>query len=504
MGCGSANIPNELKESPHYFRQEELSYINEQKEKLDGEIKNGTKKREDSIQPIYSKVDLDFTKRNIFLKEFIVFFIPNNYSKNTAVYDEFPPFKGISEYIEKTEFENNKHYCKINGSSKNIKNFICIYPEKKYDNFKRQVEFEIDAKDKEKNLIILEIGYKIKLYNKLGLYNLSFYFSEDNTLNLLSFSLIADHNFLICHPDKQYFNEISKYKLFAFNKKYISFTLKDKRIKLKIENELDEGLLSNFSKEEINQINISLNTIEYFYGFRHLIYQKVIHNIKDDNRDYIKIYDIVFYPHPSDLLSDSQIFPSRQEQAVIIKKFKINNLLVPKRKKSDEDDNYDDDSEESEFEVELNEEGYKLYDKGDYISGHNILKFNTMFSGVFALFEFDCVSNERLSYLPFNCNYIGGIQKDLIYGAAFKYEVILNGHCVKFSNENDYSIKNGKIIIQGVIDGNKENFNQEEYEKLAKKYNHEWFLDEESETFIMEYWLELRFNELVPKTMKLI
>ena len=33
MGCGSTNIPNELKESPHYFRQEELSYINEQKEK---------------------------------------------------------------------------------------------------------------------------------------------------------------------------------------------------------------------------------------------------------------------------------------------------------------------------------------------------------------------------------------------------------------------------------------------------------------------------------------
>ena len=121
MGCGSTNIPNELKESPQYFRQEELSYINEQKEKLDDEIKKGTKKGEDHIYPIYSKIDLDFTKRNIILKEFIVFYIPNNYSKNTAVYNELPPIQGISEYIEKTDFENNKHYCKINGSSKCIK-----------------------------------------------------------------------------------------------------------------------------------------------------------------------------------------------------------------------------------------------------------------------------------------------------------------------------------------------------------------------------------------------
>ena len=56
-----------------------------------------------------------------------------------------------------------------------------------------------------------------------------------------------------------------------------------------------------------------------------------MHNIKEDNRDYIKIYDIVFYPHPSDSCSQC-LFPSEQTQAVIIKRFKINNLLVPKKK----------------------------------------------------------------------------------------------------------------------------------------------------------------------------
>ena len=74
--------------------------------------------------------------------------------------------------------------------------------------------------------------------------------------------------------------------------------MKDKRIKINIEKVLDKNLLSNFSPEEIKQINISLNEIVYNYNFRHLVYQKVVHDIKKDNRDYIKIYDIVYYLNP--------------------------------------------------------------------------------------------------------------------------------------------------------------------------------------------------------------
>ena len=91
--------------------------------------------------------------------------------------------------------------------------------------------------------------------------------------------------------------------------------------------------MSKFSPEEIKQINFSLNTIEYYYDSRHLIYQKVIHNIKD-NKDYIKIYYLVFYPHnPS---GDSGGISSNDSgpQPIIIKRFTINNLLVKNEKKN--------------------------------------------------------------------------------------------------------------------------------------------------------------------------
>ena len=57
-------------------------------------------------------------------------------------------------------------------------------------------------------------------------------------------------------------------------------------MKINIENELDKNLLSVFSADEIEQIYISLNKIEYCYGCTTLAYQKVTHNIKD-NIDYI-------------------------------------------------------------------------------------------------------------------------------------------------------------------------------------------------------------------------
>ena len=89
--------------------------------------------------------------------------------------------------------------------------------------------------------------------------------------------------------------------------------------------------MSKFSPEEIKQINFSLNTIEFHYAFRNLIYQKVIHNIKD-NQDYIKIYYVVFFPHNPGNYSWGYREPDTSSQPIIIKRFSINNLLVKKEK----------------------------------------------------------------------------------------------------------------------------------------------------------------------------
>ena len=525
MGCGSSNEKNEpnepkvsnesntskdsnsLEESLKRFRQEEISLINEEKEKLEEEIKNGIEEGGDILYPLYRKLDLDLTQKFFKLKEYFVIYIPSDFSKNSKSIDVPPPINILRENIDFKDLKHNKHYCKINGSPKKVKNFECMQdPENfEYDDYIRKVEIEISSEDKEKNLIIMETGYNIKFYNKLGLYNLNFNYSDDFP-PFCSFSLTVDDNYIICHPYKEYFQEISKYKLYAFKQDHFSVTLKDKRIKINIENELDKELLSNFSAEEIKQINISLNKIIYHYDFRHLIYQKVVHNIKEDGKDYIKIYDIVYYPHPPGSSSGVEGPPIKSPQTVIVKRFKVNNLLVPKKAFYKGYGGEDEEKlEVSYFEEDQNEEGYEPYEEGYYISSHNLLGFYTYFSGSFALFEFDCVSNERLDYLPFDCNDIGQIDKNIIYGASFKYEIILNGHKVKFSNENlDYSVKNGKIIVQGMIDGNIENYDIEKYEELARKQKLDFFIDAKSEDSRMDNWAELRLKEFIPKTMKLV
>ena len=75
---------NTPKESPQIFRQEEISFINEQKEKLEEDIKNGTEEGGDILYPIYRKIVLDLTEKLYKLKEYLVFYIPIDYSKSTA------------------------------------------------------------------------------------------------------------------------------------------------------------------------------------------------------------------------------------------------------------------------------------------------------------------------------------------------------------------------------------------------------------------------------------
>ena len=52
---------------------------------------------------------------------------------------------------------------------------------------------------------------------------------------------------MACHIYKDYFDEISKHKLYSFNKEDISLTLKDKRIKMNIQDQLKPEFLSKFS-----------------------------------------------------------------------------------------------------------------------------------------------------------------------------------------------------------------------------------------------------------------
>ncbi len=80
----------------------------------------------------------------------------------------------------------------------------------------------------------------------------------------------------------------------------------------------------------------------------------------------------------------------------------------------------------------------------------------------------------------------------------------MNSHSIKFSNPDfKYSVKDDKIILEGFVDGNEENYDEKKFIELAKKYNREWYIDEKSFEDKMKYWAELRLNEFIPPTMKL-
>ena len=480
------------------------------KEIKEKEIKNEIEKGENEFYPLFRKIEMDLTKKETIIKDILVLYIPSNYGKDTLKYEGIPAIDYICSEIKK-EIEPNKYIknAKINNSKKAIKHFECKQnPRKKYISYLTFLEFSVSQRDKEKNLFTIEICFKVKLDNKYGLYHCGFNmgYGEGKNLKNSTFSFIFDDNYMVCHIHKDDFDEISKYKLYSFNKENISITFKNKKIIMNIEKELNKECLSKFSPEEIKQINDSLNKIEFHYGFRHLIYQKVIHNIRD-NKDYIKVYYIVFYPHYEGSCDGTETYPVSREQPIIVQKFTINNLLVKKEKKyrtdyDDVDDEYKKNKEEPNEEV--NEEGIEMFEDGYYISSNNLIGFYIMFSGIWGLYEFDCESNEKLDYFQLNCNNLGEVDLNIIYGASYKYEIILNGHKIQFINENiKYSVKNGKIVLEGFIDRNEENFDEEKYVQLAEKYNREDLLDEQEEDRKMEYWADLRLNQFLPAKMKL-
>ena len=111
---------------------------------------------------------------------------------------------------------------------------------------------------------------------------------------------------------------------------------------------------------------------------------------------------------------------------IIIKKFKINGTLV-KNEDNNSDNNNNDDENNSE---DCNENVY-----GKYISNDHKLEFNHQLGGNVALHDLDCESNENLNYFQTDySSFMQGLYFE--YGSSFKYEIILNGNSVNFSDKN--------------------------------------------------------------------
>ena len=507
MGCASTE---QKKEFDYSLRQDEIIHIKASitPEKLE-EIKNSRKKksireREDKILPLMRKVDFTFTKKNVILKEYMVLYLGDNFNKDIVEYDYVPTIFNLSEYIEKKEYKEYLKYAKVNNDNKAVMSLECKEV-KQYENYENSekilktfLKFKILESDKKTNLITLEFYYDIKfIFDKYGFLFFEFYYSDvDWVTTTISFSF--DNNFQISDVSKEDFKEISEYKLYSFGKIRAELFLRNTDVKLKIENELDKQLLSKFSADEINQINTSLNLIKYHRG-KNLVYTKVIHRFEEFDK--ILIYNIIVYPLNTDSFGDYGSFLFiNQPQSIVINQLKINNVVVEKTKKEVFEENHIFPNEEDNGEP--NEDEGKIV-KGYYCSKEEYMGQGFAFKGTIALFEFDCygVYFYNQNY-QINCYSFGCFRFEPIYGASFRYELILNEK-VKFPHR-DFNLmaKDGKIILEGMIDGNKDNFNQEKFEELAKLYDRNSYINEKDEEDKMQYWMELKLMDTIPEYLE--
>ena len=108
MGCASTEQP---KEFDYCFKPNELSHIKELKrpEKIEETIKDrkdrDIKERDDNILPLFRKVDINFIKKNVEFKEYLVLYLNDNFNKEIVEYDYIPTIS-LLNCIEKTDVKN--------------------------------------------------------------------------------------------------------------------------------------------------------------------------------------------------------------------------------------------------------------------------------------------------------------------------------------------------------------------------------------------------------------
>ncbi len=149
MGCGSMKVetkPNKSNDFFYCFNKEEISLINDIKEEIEENIENGGDEEKDKIKTIYQKIKLDLLNKEKTYTDYLVLYIPNNYSQLSPIkYDYSPLFSSLNIEKENTEYVK---YVKINNVSKNIQSFEYarenndfIEPSKLSDSFISNIPF---------------------------------------------------------------------------------------------------------------------------------------------------------------------------------------------------------------------------------------------------------------------------------------------------------------------------------------------------------------------------
>ena len=389
-----------------YFLQDwEISKIKRLKKKDDESYKEV-----DQYHILYRKYEVDLSQSEPTFKSYAVIYVPNNFNEETLNFQEAANWDNYSIALLKEK--KYIKYVKKNNKENDILKYECKQYSDEDDSFRTtDLDLKVTKQDKEKNLIIIEICYYMKIIQCFGFYEIFIADSTDTSSSNCFLYIINDDMYFDEKELKNYDNFLEINNEFYFmNYSDMDIKIKIKGAQLNIENELDKNLLSKFSNDEIKQIKNSLNRMDFKMGTKELIHHKIIHNIKD-KQDFIKMYYLFFNPH---IIGKKNIGFSAGEEGeeageggdeydneikypIIINEIKINDKLVKKY------ENYDEMRESENF-YEKDDENNTERIYGYFISNLKELQLDYRYYGCFMLLELDCENTEYFGYFKLNYN----------------------------------------------------------------------------------------------------
>ena len=418
----SSNFDKHTKNYFKNFDENEISLILERKKLIDSEI---------NFVFLYSKFDIDYTDKNynktksLICKEYLVCYVNPNYTGNFGYESQIIGFCPDKISLEYCSIQDKKVPTKMRNTGK----IICVLIIE--ENYKDDILNDI---------MIFEFSYKITQLKKYGMSVIDVHYKEKP----LSGSIMINYDsklFKILSCEKS--EDDSKNKFYISNKDKYSLIVMDKNNDLSIKKDgtgrtIDKLIYEKFSEEEIKSINNSLKNMIFKPFENNIIYEKMVHNLKD-NKDSVKGYILIFHPSfDKNYFELCEGVDKRYDKVdFLVNKLKVNDKLLINIKKNDEKNR-------------IKPENY-------YESTYNSHRYNIRSNDDFILFEFDLEgidsekNNEEIEY---NLDGKKIFNFYLNYEASYKFEIILNHHEVYFKDDKTYKYKYKKtketITFEGI------------------------------------------------------
>ena len=465
MGCccvGDVRNENYKRQFFYCFTDEEIQLIEERANEI-------TKYEYNNYLSLYSKFIVDYTEENndkLAITEYMAVYIDEKYNDQININSAINGFCNTFLDVQ---------YCLINKKEK-------INPKiKSTENDMVDISFNLKKKYRDKifkNYIILEFSFIIKPkreYNST-LINIK-YDNEPMTCSVVikydknKTKFESDEDFTIACPNEN----------IMFNKNDIMIGVVDTQKKIVLNKEDEEYVKSKFSEEEMKQIYSSLDELILLPMTPNLIYEKIIHNIKD-KKDYISGSFLIL--NTSFSRGAFTYFYTSDIPIILIEELKMNDKTLSKK-----------------------EEDNNTIDENYYISTNEFIEFKLKIDKSLILIEFDFEGIPDLENGSFCFDPKSIFKLHFQYGTSFYYEIARNGHMIELYKSKT-TIKQiedkNKLIYKGFYDINKDDYNDKKYIKEKKKKDKNYNQDQDTLYDRFKEWINKKIDLLLPQCIYII